>query len=110
MKQSIGAQMRRQAREWNRDLEEKKIAGVCAGISNQLDLPVTAVRAAFVLLALPNFSSVGIALYLILWFLMPASPGEFSGLDRVVGAISSLAGEASLDPSDDEDDLQVPPR
>jgi phage shock protein PspC (stress-responsive transcriptional regulator) len=110
MKQSIGAQMRRHAREWNRDLEEKKIAGVCAGISSQLDLPVTAVRAAFVLLALPNFSSVGIALYLILWFLMPASPDEVSGLDRVVGAISSLAGDTPSDPSDDEDALQAPPR
>ncbi len=110
MKQSIGAQVRRQAREWNRDLEEKKIAGVCAGISSQLDLPVTAVRAAFVLLALPNFSSVGIALYLILWFLMPASPDEVSGLDRVVGAISSLAGDTPSDPGDDEDALQAPPR
>ena len=110
MKQSIGAQMRRQAREWNRDLEEKKIAGVCAGISSQLDLPVTPVRAAFVLLALPNFSGVGIALYLILWFLMPASLGEDSGLDRVVGAVSSLAGDDSSDPSDDEDAFRVPPR
>ena len=96
--------------EWTRDFEDKKIAGVCAGISSQVNIPVTAVRAIFVLLALPSFASVGIALYLIFWFLMPASPGEFSGLDRVVGAISSLAGEASLDPSDDEDDLQVPPR
>ena len=108
MKQSIGAQMRRHAREWNRDLEEKKIAGVCAGISSQLDLPVTAVRAAFVLLALPNFSSVGIALYLILWFLMPASPDEVSAFDRVVGAISSLAGDTPSDPSDDWGTL--PPR
>jgi phage shock protein PspC (stress-responsive transcriptional regulator) len=110
MKQSIGAQMRRHAREWNRDLEEKKIAGVCAGISSQLDLPVTAVRAAFVLLALPNFSSVGIVLYLILWFLMPASPDEVSGLDRVVGAISSLAGDTPSDRGGDEDALQAPPR
>lgn len=79
-----------QLAEWTRDFEERKIAGVCAGISRQLNLPVTAVRALFVLLALPSFSSVGIALYLILWFLMPASPGERSGLDRVVDAVCGL--------------------
>jgi phage shock protein C len=103
MKQSAGAELRRQLREWSRDPEGKKIAGVCAGLSNQLDVPVTAVRAIFVLLALPNFSSVGIVLYLILWFLMPASPGEDSGLDRVVGAIDSLAGDAFSDRGGEED-------
>ena len=106
MKQSIGAQMRRHAREWNRDLEEKKIAGVCAGISSQLDLPVTAVRAAFVLLALPNFSSVGIVAYLTLWFLMPASPDQESGLDRVVAAVNRLTGDAIFDPTGHEDASQ----
>jgi phage shock protein PspC (stress-responsive transcriptional regulator) len=110
MKESAGAELRRQLREWSRDPEGKKIAGVCAGLSNQLDVPVTAVRAIFVLLALPSFSSVGIVLYLILWFLMPASSGEESGLDRVVGAVSSLAGDASSDPSDEEDAFRVPPR
>ena len=103
MNQSSDGQVRRQLREWTRDLDEKKIAGVCAGVSSQLEFPVTAVRAVFVLLALPNFSSVGIALYLTLWFLMPASSGESSGLDRVVDAVSRLAGDTRLSRSGDED-------
>jgi phage shock protein PspC (stress-responsive transcriptional regulator) len=106
MRQPVAGQVRRQLRDWNRDLDEKKIAGVCAGISSQMDIPVTVVRAIFVLLALPNFSSVGIALYLTLWFLMPASPDEESGLDRVVAAVSALAGDAFSDRTGDEDPSQ----
>jgi phage shock protein PspC (stress-responsive transcriptional regulator) len=103
MSEPVAGQQRRQLREWNRDLEEKKIAGVCAGISSQLDIPVTVVRAIFVLLALPNFSSVGVVAYLALWFLMPAGPGQESGLDRVVAAVNRLTGDALYDPSERED-------
>jgi phage shock protein PspC (stress-responsive transcriptional regulator) len=103
MKQTVAGQVRRQLREWSRNPEEKKIAGVCAGISSQLDIPVTALRAAFVLLALPTFSGVGIVLYLVLWFLMPAGPGEDSGFDRVVDSVSTLAGDRLTDRSGDED-------
>ncbi len=102
MSQSYAGQVRRQLREWTRDLDEKKIAGVCAGVSSQLDFPVTAVRAAFLLLALPSFSSVGIFLYLALWFLMPASSGESSGLDRAVDAVCRLTGDTRPDRSEDE--------
>ena len=45
-----------------------------------------------------------IVLYLILWFLMPARPGEGSGLDRVVDAVSRLAGDNFSGRSEDEDD------
>jgi phage shock protein PspC (stress-responsive transcriptional regulator) len=79
--------------EWRRDSERRKIAGVCAGIASQFGLPVTAVRTGFVLSALPMFSGIGIALYLVLWFLMPASESSRSGLDRVVDAVSDLTGE-----------------
>jgi len=103
MRQPVAGQVRRQLREWSRDLEGKKIAGVCAGISSQMDIPVTVVRAIFVLLALPNFSSVGIVAYLTLWFLMPASPDQESGLDRVVAAVNRLTGDALFDPTDHED-------
>lgn len=102
MSESYAGQVRRQLREWTRDLDEKKIAGVCAGVSSQLDFPVTAVRAAFLLLALPSFSSVGIFLYLALWFLMPASSGESSGLDRAVDAVCRFTGENRPDRYGDE--------
>jgi phage shock protein PspC (stress-responsive transcriptional regulator) len=106
MREPVTGQVRQPLREWNRDLEEKKIAGVCAGISSQMDIPVTVVRAIFVVLALPTFSGLGIVLYLALWFLMPASLEEESGLDRVVGAVNSLAGDISSRRTDDEDPPQ----
>lgn len=79
-------------REWSRDPDAGKIAGVCAGLAEAMGVPVTPVRAAFVLLALPGFSGIGVALYLVLWFLMPAPSGE-SGIDRLVDAVSRLAGD-----------------
>ena len=106
MNQPTDGQLRRQLGEWSRDPEEKKIAGVCAGISSQLGLPDTAVRAIFVLLALPHFSSVGIVLYLTLWFLMPARPGEDSGLDRVVDALGRLVGDPFSGRTEDEEALR----
>ena len=82
-------------REWHRRFDERKIAGVCAGIAHQMDLPLTLVRAAFVVLAVvPGFSAAGVFLYLALWFLMPANPGASSGLDRVVDLVSTLSGSA----------------
>jgi len=78
-------------REWHRDWPERRIAGVCAGLAAQLELPLTLVRAAFVLGAvIPAFSGSVIVLYLALWFLMPAHADAPSGLDRVVEAVESL--------------------
>jgi len=78
--------------EWRRDTAGRKIAGVCAGLADAFGVSVTLVRAAFVLLALPPFSGIGIVLYLVLWFLMPAE-GEGSGLDRAVDKIARLVTE-----------------
>lgn len=105
MQHEVTGQFRGRRREWYRDLEDKKIAGVCGGLSSQLGIPVTAVRAVFVLLALPSFSAVGIVLYLVLWFLMPASPDEPSGLDRVLESVVSLGGASRLDRPDFDEDL-----
>ena len=46
--------------EWHRDTAARKIAGVCAGLADAFGISVTLVRAAFVLLALPPFSGIGI--------------------------------------------------
>lgn len=75
-------------RDWTRRRDAGKIAGVCAGLADQLELPVTAVRVAFVLLTV--FHATGLVLYLALWFLMPPEPGAPSGLDRLVGAVTGL--------------------
>ena len=68
--------------EWRRDSAARKIAGVCAGLAEAFGVSVTLVRAAFVLLALPPFSGIGIVLYLALWFLMPAEDGPLGSRPR----------------------------
>lgn len=46
---------------------DKKLAGVCGGIADYMNLDATLVRAAFVLVAL--FTGVGLIAYLVLWLL-----------------------------------------
>jgi len=78
----------RDPREWHRDYPERRVAGVCAAIAHQLRISVSAVRAAFVLLAL--FRGFGFALYAVLWFVLPDHEGGRNGLDRVVDAFRAL--------------------
>jgi len=78
--------------EWHRDTAARKIAGVCAGLAEAFGISVTLVRAAFVLLALPPFSGIGIVLYRVLWFLMPTEDGP-SALDRSVETVTRLASD-----------------
>ena len=49
------------------------IGGVCAGIARYLNLDVTIVRIAFVLIAV--FGGSGVLAYLILWAVMPKDEG-----------------------------------
>ncbi len=56
--------------EFNRDTENKIIAGVCAGIARQYHWEVWRVRIVFLVSIF--FGGLGVALYLILWFLFPA--------------------------------------
>jgi phage shock protein PspC (stress-responsive transcriptional regulator) len=77
--------------EWHRGFPERKIAGVCAALAHYLRFSLPAVRAAFVLLSL--FRGSGVALYAILWFVLPDQPGGRSGLDRVVEAVRARFGD-----------------
>ena len=54
-----------------RDLENKFIAGVCAGIANELQIDPLIVRSVFVLAA---FVTVGlpVIVYVLMWLLTPA--------------------------------------
>ncbi len=76
--------------EWHRDYGDRKIAGVCSAVAHQLGLSVTAVRAGFLLLTLVH--GFGIALYAILWLLLPDGPGGRSGFDRALEAVRDLVG------------------
>jgi phage shock protein PspC (stress-responsive transcriptional regulator) len=82
----------RDPRDWHRAVPERRIAGVCAAVAHNLGVSVTAVRAAFLLLALLH--GLGLALYLILWFLLPDEPNGSSGLDRAVEAWHTLLGRS----------------
>ena len=81
--------------EWHRGYPEGRIAGVCAGLAGHFDMPLTLVRAGFVLGALmgPSIFFV-VGSYLALWFLMPEKAGAESGLDQVVDAVTDLGGTA----------------
>lgn len=48
---------------------DKMVAGVCGGIAAYLDIDSVFIRLAFVLLALA--SGIGIAIYFIMWIVMP---------------------------------------
>src|SRR5262245_50881917 len=61
------------SREWYRSREGKKIAGVCAGLAQELGIAATPVRLAFVLLTLIA-GGAGLILYVILWVVMPYRP------------------------------------
>ena len=52
-----------------RNVQDKKIAGVCAGLADYLDMDQTLVRAIWILFTLLGGS--GILAYFILWLIMP---------------------------------------
>jgi signal transduction histidine kinase len=56
-----------------RDRSAGLVAGVCAGIANQLGTSVVVVRFAFVVLAFAG--GIGVAVYALLWALVPAGAG-----------------------------------
>ena len=79
--------------DWHRGGPERRLAGVCNAISRELDIPLPAVRAAFVIaVALPGIRVLAAGLYLGLWFVTPPEPSEPSGLDRVIVACEDLFG------------------
>lgn len=57
-----------------RNVQDKKIAGVCAGLADYLDMDQTLVRVIWILFTLLGGS--GILAYLILWLIMPEAGKE----------------------------------
>ena len=55
-----------------RSRKNKKIAGVCGGVAEYLDVDPTLVRVAWIMLAL--FVGWGLVGYLIAWIIMPDEP------------------------------------
>lgn len=86
-------QRRPGAREWYRERHERKLFGVCAGLSREFDLSVTAIRVGFVIATCAG--GWGVLIYLALAVIMPTRPlgvlpaapiaGELQTRDREVG-------------------------
>jgi len=57
-----------------RNIEEEKIAGVCAGLADYLNADPTLIRLLFVFLALTG--TAGLWIYIIMWLVVPAKPSE----------------------------------
>jgi len=69
---------------------DKMIAGVCGGLAAYLGIDPVLVRLAFVILLLA--SGIGLAIYIILWIIMPAA-------SQVPAEIKILSESSENDPS-----------
>ena len=57
--------------------KDRRIAGVCGGIAEFLGWAPGTVRALYVLLSVASAAFPGIAVYLVLWWVMPPPPRGF---------------------------------
>jgi phage shock protein PspC (stress-responsive transcriptional regulator) len=60
------------AKRLTRSIKDKKIAGVCGGLADYLDMDATLVRLVWVMLAI--FAGWGLLGYLIAWIVLPVQP------------------------------------
>jgi len=60
------------ARSLHLSRSDRKIAGVCGGLGEWLDIDPVFLRVAFILLALVG--GLGIAVYIVLWLFLPRAP------------------------------------
>lgn len=82
--------------EWTRRREGRMIAGVCAGLAERFEIPVTVLRLAFVLGALFSWLGPAVILYIVLWVIMPAEEPLYG---------DELPGERRLGPPEGRDYL-----
>ena len=81
----------RDPRAWHRDYAGRRFAGVCVSLAQNLELSVSAVRLAFVLLGLIH--GMGFLLYAVLWALLPGGPAEPAAMDRWLRAVRRFLGD-----------------
>lgn len=72
-----------------RSKTDKKIAGVCGGFAEYLDIDSTLVRIAWLMLAL--FGGWGLIGYIIAWIVMPVEPAALPAPGAVPSASPQLA-------------------
>lgn len=66
---------------WVRPRSGRMIAGVCAGLADEFNLPVSAIRLAFAIGLLFGFGTA-LILYVVLWIVMPAEEPARYYLDQ----------------------------
>ena len=84
--------------EWTRRRDGRMIAGVCAGLAERFEVPVTVLRLAVVLGGLFSWLGPAVILYIVLWVIMPAEEPVFD--DEFTGG-----GERRLRPPESSDYL-----
>lgn len=57
-----------------RSRDERMLGGVCGGLAKSMGWPATRVRVVYVLLSVLSAAFPGIAVYIVLWILMPEEP------------------------------------
>lgn len=65
-------------RRLTRSQTDRKLAGVCAGFSQYLEVDVVLVRAAFIVLTILGAIVGGVIVYVAAWLLMPESTEPFA--------------------------------
>ena len=60
-----------ETRRLMRSVEDRKVAGVCAGLAKYMGWDVTVVRVVFVVLSLLPIGFPGILVYIIMWIAVP---------------------------------------
>lgn len=66
--------------DWTRRREGRMLGGVCAGLAEQFDIPVAALRLAFALGFLLGFGAA-LPIYVVLWIIMPLEEAPLGDLD-----------------------------
>jgi len=60
-----------QGRRLTRSIEDRKIAGVCAGFAEYMGWDVALVRVGYVLLSIASIGFPGLLVYIIMWIMVP---------------------------------------
>ncbi|MDR9449677.1 MAG: PspC domain-containing protein [Acidimicrobiia bacterium] len=65
------------SRRLTRSVDDRQIAGVCAGIAKYMGWDVALVRVGYVLLSIASVGFPGLLVYLIMWVVVPEEqPGS----------------------------------
>ncbi len=67
--------------DWTRRSEDRMVAGVCSGIGQYFDIPVSVVRLAFAIGAIFSGFGPAVILYVILWVVMPLEEAVYADED-----------------------------